>query len=63
MLQIPEFEMFRNSQVTDSSDYPEIREFVTVITQNISDLESQPWFLKLFRMRFLVRIGSLTVFR
>ena len=43
-LQIPEFALFRNSRlVTVSSGYPEIREFATAITQNISDLESQPW--------------------
>ena len=37
--QIPGFELFRNIQVTLSSGYPEIREFATVITQNISDLQ------------------------
>ena len=50
--QIPEFAQFRNSQVMVSSGYPEIREFATVITQNISDLESKPWKSKLFRMQF-----------
>ena len=54
-LQIPEFALFSNSLVTVSSGYHEIREFATALTQNISDLESQPWKSKLFRMRFSVR--------
>jgi len=34
-LEIPEFALFRNSQVTVSLDYPEFREFATAITQYI----------------------------
>ena len=43
--------------------HPEIREFETAITQNISDLECQPWKSKLLRMSFLVRLGSLKIIR
>jgi len=53
-LQIPEFALFGNSPVTVSSVYLENLEFATAITQNILDLESQPWKPKLFRMRFSV---------
>ena len=54
-LQIPEFALFRNSQVTVSSSYRKIREFATAITQIISDLENQPLKSKLFRMLYSVR--------
>ena len=38
-----------NSRIcTVFTGYPEIREFATAITQNISDLESQPWKSRLF---------------
>ena len=35
----------------------QIMEFATSITQNISDLQSQPWASKLLRMPFLVGLG------
>ena len=41
----------------------QFREFATTIAYNISDLEGQPWESELLRMPFLVRLGSLTVFR
>ena len=37
------------------SETVQILEFETAITRNISDLESQSWKSKLFRMRFSVR--------
>ena len=47
-LQIPEFP-------GNLEDMMQIREFATAIAQNISDLESQPWKSKLFRLPVAVR--------
>ena len=41
----------------------QIQEFATTIAQNTSDLEGKPCKSKLFRMQFLVILGSLTVLR
>ena len=35
----------------------QLTEFATTITQNISDLQGQPWESKLLRMSFLVGLG------
>ena len=51
-MQIPDFALFRNSRVTVSSETALTAEFVTAITQNILDLESQPRKSKLLGMRF-----------
>jgi len=53
-----------NSQICSvSSGYPEIREFLTAITQNILHLESQPWDSKLFRMPLSIKIRQFDSFQ
>ena len=53
-----------NSQICIvSTGYNKIREFATGITQNISDLENQPYKSMLLRIQFLARLGRLTVLR
>ena len=41
----------------------QIRQFVTAVTRNISDLEGRTRRSKLLRMLFLVKLGSLTILR
>ena len=53
-----------NSRISvQHEEIVQICEFATAITQNLSDLDCQPWISKLLKMTFLVRLGSLTVLR
>ena len=54
-LQILEFQGNLKKPWPDYCETVQIWEFATTITQNIWDLESQPWKSNLFRMQFLVR--------
>ena len=41
----------------------QIHEFATAVTQNISEIEGQPWISKLLRISFSVRLKSYTILR